>query len=263
MYAIPYILVIRLHRLALDARRRDRTWRYYGYSLAAGLLAGLLTSVALLVAWAMWQVGWWPLAILMLVLFALPPLQPVMMRHVLAPLGLVRTAFWAGHFVSSDDSDAYGLTCAAWAYALKPSPEGELWITARREKRVPLGDSEIIVTALMATGRGDADTARQLMRSTAEMVENHPLVREVAGEWLAVDAVARGAWAELHADAIAARWPASSLTFLLEGIAARKVDAKRAPGSAELRVRWLLAPHRRATARLLANPTTPGTGTVT
>ncbi|NVB77987.1 MAG: hypothetical protein HOV81_06285, partial [Kofleriaceae bacterium] len=33
--------------------------------------------------------------------------------------------------------------------------------------------------------------------------------------------------------------------------------------SAELRVRWLLAPHRRATARLLANPTTPGTGTVT
>ena len=76
------------------------------------------------------------------------------------------------------------------ALARKPTPEGEAWIAARRDKRVPLGDAEIIVTALLAAGRGDADTARQLMRSTAEMVENHPLVRELAGEWLAVDAVA-------------------------------------------------------------------------
>jgi hypothetical protein len=263
MYALPYILVLRLHRLALDARRRDRTWRYYAYSLVAGVLAGLLASAALVAAWAMWEVGWWPLSFALLGLFAMPPLQPVLSRHVFAPLGLVRTAFWAGHFVSMDDSDAYGLCCAAWAYSLKPTPEGEAWIIERREKRVPLGDSEIIVTALLAAGRGDADTTRQLMRSTAEMVENHPLVRELAGEWLAVDAVTRGAWAELHADAISARWPASSLTFFLEGIAARKVDAERAPGMAELRVRWLLAPHRRATAYLLASPPTPpGTGTV-
>jgi hypothetical protein len=201
----------------------------------------------------LWMVGSWWLAIPLFVFFALPPLQPVITRNVLVPLGLVRTAFWIAHTVSMDDSDAYGLCCAAWAHAMKPTPKGEAWIVARRDTRVPLGDAEIIVTALLAAARGDAETARQLMRSTAEMVENHPLVRELAGEWLAVDAAERGAWAELHADAICARWPASSLTFLLEGIAAHKVDAKRAPGSFELRARWLLAPFRRVTRTLLAS----------
>ena len=42
------------------------------------------------------------------------------------------------------------------------------------------------------------------------------------------------------------------MTFLLEGIAAYKLDAAGAPGMAELRVRWLFAPHRSATAALLA-----------
>jgi hypothetical protein len=86
------------------------------------------------------------------------------------------------------------------------------------------------------------------------MVERHPLVRELAGEWLAVDAAHRGAWAELHGDAVSARWPASALTFLLEGIAGLRVDAKTQPRALELRARWLLAPHRRITHRLLREP---------
>ena len=57
MYVLPYILLIRLHRLALDARRRDRTWRYYVYAVAAGLLAGILIGVALLVTWFMFYSG--------------------------------------------------------------------------------------------------------------------------------------------------------------------------------------------------------------
>jgi hypothetical protein len=257
MYALPYIVIIRLHRMALDARRRDRTWRYYAYSVIAGLLAGVLTAIAVFAAWAMFYIGWWPLGIAMIVLFVLPPIQPVVNRNLLVPLGLVRTSFWLAHFVSMDDSDAYALCCAAWAHSMKPTPEGEAWIAARRDKRVPLGDAEIIVTALLASSRGDVDTTRQLMRSTAEMVENHPLVRELAGEWLAVDAVERGAWTELYADAIAARWPASALTFLLEGIAARKLEAAGAPSMHELRARWLLAPHRGATLRLLAHAASP------
>jgi len=254
MYALPFLVIMRLHRLALDARRRDRTWRYYAYSVVAGTLAAILAVVALLAAYAMWEVGWWPLAIAMLVMFVAPPLQPVLSRRIFVPLGLVRTAFWAGHFVSMDDSDAYALCCAAWAHARKPTPAGEAWITARRDKRIPLGDSEIVVTALLAAGRGDVETTRQLMRSASYMVENHPLVREVAGEWLAVDAAERGAWAELHASAISARYPASALTYFLEGVAARRVDAKKPPGDFELRARWLLAPHRRATRMLLREP---------
>ena len=253
MYAIPYLLLLRLHRLALDARRRDRTWRYYLYSVAAALLAVGLAAFAAFASWAMWVIGWWPLAIAVIVLFVAPPLQPVISRHILVPLGWYRVAFWAGHFVSMDDSDAYGLACAAWAHARKPSIDGEAWITFRRDKRIPLGDSEIVVTALLAASRGDADTCRQLLRSSAFMVENHPLVRELAGEWLAIDAAERGAWAELHGDAISATWPASALTFFLEGIAARRVDAKTSPGDFELFARWILAPHRRATRRLLVD----------
>jgi hypothetical protein len=251
VYAIPYLLLLRLHRLALDARRRDRTWRYYMYSAAAGVLAVGLAAFAALAASAMWHIGWWPLAIAVVVMFVAPPLQPVISRRILVPLGWYRLAFWAGHFVSMDDSDAYGLACAAWAHARKPSIDGEAWITARRDKRIPLGDSEIVVTALLASARGDADTCRQLLRSTAYMVEEHPLVRELAGEWLAVDVAERGAWAELHADAIAATWPASALTYFLEAIASRRVDAKTSPGDFELFARWLLAPYRRGTRKLL------------
>jgi hypothetical protein len=254
LYALPYLAFMRLHRLALDARRRDRSWRYYLYSAAAGVLAAILAVVALVSAWALWTTVWWPLSIFMFVLFVTPPLQPVLSRRIFVPLGMVRTAFWAGHFVTMDDSDAYGLCCAAWAHSRKPTPKGEAWITTRRDKRIPLGDSEIVVTALLVAARGDAETARQLMRSTAFMVENHPLVRELAGEWLAVDAAHRRAWAELHGDAVSARWPASALTFFLEGVAALRVDAKTQPGALELRARWLLAPHRTVTRRLLAEP---------
>lgn len=252
-FAVPYILVVRLHRMALDARRRDRTWRYYVYSVFAGVIAAALTAVALLAAYAMWWIGWWWLAIAVLGMFALPPLQPVFSRHVLVPLGLVRTSFWIAHFTTMDDSDAYGLCCAAWAHAAKPTPGGEAWIIERRDKRVPLGDSEIIVTALLVAARGDTETARQLMRSTAGMVENHPLVRELAGEWLAVDAAERSAWAELDADARRATWPASPLTFFLEAVAKKHVDTEFPPSAFELRVRWLLAPHRGATRALLAD----------
>jgi hypothetical protein len=96
------------------------------------------------------------------------------------------------------------------------------------------------------------------------MVEDHPLVREVAGEWLAVDAAERGAWAELHADAIAATWPASALTYFLEAIASRRVDAKTSPGDFELFARWLLAPYRRGTRKLLVavHEPTPARSTV-
>lgn len=264
MYAAPYIILIRLHRAALDARRKDRTWRYYGYSLAAGVMASILVIGAMLAAFVMVRIGWWWLAIAMVGFFAAPPLQPVLTRHVFAPLGMVRTSYWLAHFVSMEDSDAYGLVCAARAYAHNPKPAGEAWITARRDKRIPLGDSEIIVTALLAAGRGDVDTARQLIRSTTAMVEDHPLVRELAGEWIAVDAAERGAWSELYADSIKAVWPASSLTFFLEGIAAYKLEAAGAPGKAELRVRWLLAPHRTATAALLASaPAVPAPATTT
>ncbi|MGN6111326.1 MAG: hypothetical protein ACTHU0_39890, partial [Kofleriaceae bacterium] len=74
---------------------------------------------------------------------------------------------------------------------------------------------------------------------------------ELAGEWLAVEAAERGAWAELAEDARATRWPASPLTYLLEGIAARRTRDPGAPGELALLARWLFAPHRGVTSKLL------------
>jgi hypothetical protein len=256
MYALPYIVLVRLHHMALDARRRDRTWRYLLWSAVAGVLAAVLLSIALAVTLILWTVGWWPLAIALLAVIAVPLLEPLISRHLLVPLGWVRPAFWIAHFVSVRDSDAYALCVAAWAHAARPTPTGEAWIVERRDRRLPLGDSEIVVTALLAAARGDADTARLLMRSVALIVEDHPPVRELAGEWLACDAAERGAWSELAADAAAARWPATSLTYFLEGVAARRVDAPGAPSAAELTIRWLLAPRRFATATLRSSPAT-------
>ena len=257
MYALPYFLVYRLHRLALDARRRDRTWRFVAWSVVSGLLASLLLGSLLVVAVALVAGGWWWLAAALVAIFVVPLANPQLVRHVLVPLGWYRAAYWIGHFTSMVDSDAAGMVGAAWAHARKPTPSGEAWIAARRDKRRPLGDTEVVVTALLAAGRGDADTARALMQSTRELVEVHPAVRELAGEWLACDAAERGAWAELAADAAAATWPPTTLTYFLEGLALARTNAPGAPGALELRVRWLLAPHRGFTRAFLVAPVAP------
>ncbi len=255
MYAIPYVLLTYMHQAAINARRRDRTWRYLGWSAVAGAFAGIMFSIGIVFAWGLVLAGLWWMAIIMVALLAVPPAANVLVRHVIAPLGWVRAAYFLGLFSRpGKDAQAYALCCAAWALASKHSGAGEVWLAAKRDARVPLGDAEVVVTALVATGRGDAETTRVLLRSTAHLVEYHPAVRELAGEWLAVDAAARGAWAELVADATAARWPASPLAFFLEGVAARRTNAAGAPSDRELWGRWLLAPHRRHTRALLAIP---------
>jgi len=255
MYALPYLVFMRLHRAAIDARRRDRTWRYLAWSAFAGVTGAVIVAVTLALAASLVRIGWWPLAAAIVVLFVIPALQPIVQRRVLVPAGAVRAAYWLGRTVTMRDSEALGLVCAAWAYAGRPTLHGEAWLAARRDRRVPLGDAEITATAFVAAGRGDAETARDLLRSLERVVEIHPAVRELAGEWLACDCAARGAWDELAGDAAAARWPATSLAYFLEGVALRRAGA--AVSRTDLLARWLVAPHRRATYALLATAEPP------
>ena len=255
MYALPYVLLSYLHQAAITARRRERTWRYFAWSSLAGIVGGVMVWIGVIFSWGLVRSGLWPMAIVMVALLALPPIANVLSRHVIAPLGWYRIGYFAGLFSRpGKDAQAYGLCVSAWALARKPSGSGEAWLSAKRDARVPLGDAEVVVTALVAAGRGDVDTTRVLLRSTTHLVENHPAVRELAGEWLAVDAAARGAWAELAADAAASRWPASPLAFFLEGVAARRTGAAGAPSARELWGRWLLAPHRLHTRALIELP---------
>jgi hypothetical protein len=253
VHLLPYIVLARLHRAAIDARRKARTWRYIAWSAVAGIATGLMIAIALSFILMFWAIGLEWLAALLGIGLIIPAIAGPVARGVCVPAGWVRPAYYTG-LVSrpGPDAPAYALCLAAWAWMHRPSGTGERWIAARRDARVPLGDGEVVVTALLMAGRGDHDGARALLRSVRLLVEDHPSVREIAGEWLAVDAAERGAWLSLHDDAINARWPATPLTYFLEGVAARRVGGLGAPGGVELRARWLLAPHRRATRELLA-----------
>lgn len=255
MYVLPYILLMRLHQAAIDARRNSRTVWYLAWSALAGLVAGLLLTVGVAFFLLLWLVGLQWMAVPFGAFMILPIVAPLLTRHVLVPFGAVRLAYYGGMWSRpGDDAAAYGACCAAWAFARKPTPTAEAWLAAKRDARIPLGDAEVVVTAFVAAGRGDADTARQLLRSVAMLVEDHPAVRDLAGEWLAVDAAERNAWHQLHHDALAKRWPATPLTFFLEGVAMRQLGLTGAPNRIELELRWLFAPYRRATRILLDDP---------
>jgi hypothetical protein len=186
----------------------------------------------------------------MVAVLVAPVVANTLVRFVLVPAGAPRLTYHAARWSRpGPDPAAYALCAAAWACR---DGAAIAWVEARRDARKPVGDGEIAATALLAAARGDVATARALLRSLAMIVEDHPAVRELAGEWLACDAAERGAWHELTDDA-GARGPATPLTYLLEGIAARRTGAAGAPSARELWARWAVAPRRRATRGLVAD----------
>jgi hypothetical protein len=259
---LGYYATQRLRQAAISARRRNRSGHYIAWSVVAGLASAAMIALACAFVAMLWSVLWW-LALLMVVLLIVPVVADNLVRFVLVPAGYHRLAYYGGLYSRpGTDPDAYALCVAAWA---STGGEAIAWVEARRDARRPLGDAEIAATALLAAVRGDAGTARELLRSLSMMVEDHPAVRELAGEWLACDAAERDAWDELADDAAHARWPATPLTYLLEGIAARRTGAAAAPGPRELWARWALAPRHRATRALVAealaaSPRAPVTG---
>jgi hypothetical protein len=265
VYALPYLLLQRLRQAAINARRGNRTGHYLAWSMLAGLAsAGMLVLGTAFVV-LLWSLALWWLALPMLAVLVVPVIAEAFVRFVFVPGGHHRLAYYAGLYSRpGTDPPAYALCVAAWA---STSGAAIAWVEARRETRRPLGDGEVAATAFLAAARGDDTTARQLLRSLAMLVEDHPAVRELAGEWLACDAAERAAWDELIDDAARARWPATPLTYLLEGIAARHTGAAAAPPAFELWARWALAPRHRATRALVVDalaaqpgtPASPGT----
>jgi hypothetical protein len=250
MYALPYFIVYRLRQAAINARRRDRTGRYLVWSVLAGLANAVMLALACASVIMFWHPTLWVIAPTVIALLIVPVVANTLVRWVLVPAGTYRLAYYTGLCSRAEiDPTAYALCVAAWA---SKGGAAIAWVQARRDTRRPLGDAEIAATALLSAARGDATGARELLRSIAMIVENHPAVRELVGEWLACDAAERGAWDELRHDAERARWPATPLTYLLEGIAARRTGAAGAPSAFELWGRWALAPRRRATRALVA-----------
>ena len=48
MYYLPYLLFQRLHDAAINARRKNRPWKYFAFSVAAAFFSGQLIAVGLL-----------------------------------------------------------------------------------------------------------------------------------------------------------------------------------------------------------------------
>lgn len=249
MYALPYLVLSWLRQAAINARRRARTARYLAWSVLAGVAAAVMLALASAFVLLLWTVGLWWLALVMVAVLVVPVIANPLIRGVLVPAGYHRLAYQLALYSRpGPDPAAYALCAAAWACR---DGDGVAWACARRDARHPLGDAEIAATALLAAGRGDAQTARELLRSLTMIVEDHAAVRELAGEWLACDAAERGAWSELTEHAARAGWPVTPLSFLLEGIAARHTGDPAAPPARELWARWLVAPRRRATWALV------------
>src|SRR5665647_449582 len=122
MYALPVILLSRLHRFAIDARRKNRTWHYFAWSGVAALIATILFAFATAFVGLLFYVKLWWLALVMMGLLLLPVIGPTLVRHVLVPLGAYRLAYYLGWASRpGKDPTAYGLVAAAWAQAAKPS----------------------------------------------------------------------------------------------------------------------------------------------
>lgn len=254
---ILYVLFQRAHRAAIEARRRASTSGYLGWSVLASLTLAIALSIVLAFAAQLWLLGLWVLAVALIGLCVVPVLGPWLLRHVLVPAGRVKLAFHCGRFstVAGTDPEAFGLAAAAWAVvgARRPvSGDARAWLQDKITKRGVLGDAEVVSTAFLIA-RDDAEAARRLLESVAELAEMHPAVRELAGEWMAVEAVERGAWDEI----LPWGFPATPLRFLLEGIAAARRDEAGAPGPMALRARWVMAPYRRHTRALLAQAVVP------
>src|SRR5580765_1696310 len=120
MYFLPYLLFMRLHRYAIDARRKERTSKYFLWSVIAGVSAGLILGAAVFLTWFLIYVELWWAAIPFAGLVVTPLVEPLLVRHAVAPLGLVKLAYWTARAETVRDPEGYSLVAAAWAHAHKP-----------------------------------------------------------------------------------------------------------------------------------------------
>ena len=111
--ALIYVLLFRLHRKAIDARRLDRTWRYFAWSVVAGLAAGGLVAFATMFVSLLISIGLWWFAIPFALYLFLPAFEPLIARHIYAPLGLAQLAYWSAGAATTKDPEGYALAIAA------------------------------------------------------------------------------------------------------------------------------------------------------
>ena len=220
--------------------------RYLALTAFAGTLEAVVVSAWLSLFLALLFTAYWPFGVIMAVLGIAPICALPLTRYLVAPRGWVRVAYALGYFANRTrgDGKAYGAVLAAWALRRRWSSAGQIWLDDKLGTLGRLGDAEIIAHGFAVSARGDDRGAYQLLASVDRIIEMHPSARELAGEYLAVADAEAGRWEAILARSTrATQWPASSLTFFLEGLADPSVDGSRV-GAVIRWSRWLVAPHR-------------------
>lgn len=182
-------------------------------------------------------------------------------RLVVLPLGLLRTAYYASFLCLvrfREDRRGAALLVTAWALLRAPQgAEGDddpglRFFNRKLGGLKKMRGAAVVAIGLSAARRGELDAARELLESAFHLdpAACPAWALALAGEWLSVDAVARGDWVEVSAAATGLR-PRSALTRLLRACADRFVitdePTLETPSTAALYWRWLRAPYRRAT----------------
>ena len=57
--ALPYYLLYAVRQFAINARRKDRTWRYVVWSALAGLINSVMLTLSVVFVLLLWRVGLW------------------------------------------------------------------------------------------------------------------------------------------------------------------------------------------------------------
>jgi hypothetical protein len=215
-----------------------------------------------------------------------PVLFPwLIVRALLIPRGRVKAAWFVARmsfWTWRGDVRGGAVIAASLAILRRPDPshpELIVWIERKRDTAAPgkgprallaaeptvrwrTGGAAIVATGLLAAARDDRPTAHRLLASAPELVvESWPRrAIVIANEWLCAEAIERGDWRVV--EFVARTSPVESrMLQLLAAVAARLTGIAPIPNDLLLRLRWWLAPRRRATKPMLdaalAMPMTP------
>ncbi len=190
---------------ALRSLREDTTTNDSPVALVFALVVWLLGG-GFVLKWAaeLWSGSLAALPKLLVGLIVLLP-WPVL-RFVLMPLGLVRTAYYFAPLCLlrfQEDLRGGALLLATWTLLQRPATPtstAAAFIEKRLARVKPLRGAGVVAIALLAAHRGELATTRALLGTFTHLDPTicPAFTYRITKEWLCVDAVARGDWPQVR-----------------------------------------------------------------